>query len=138
VLLCPIASVDEQIDVLISLDGCPSDAIVAALPHLLQTAENLASIFPSDPELITAGLVHDVASSLDPECADHAEAGADLAAPLLGRRVVDLVAGHTNAKRYLVTLEDSYAENLSPGSTLSLTIQGGRMTTKESSSFRAH
>ncbi len=110
--------------------------IVSALAHLLQTAENLAALFPDDHELITAGLVHDLASSLDPRCEDHAAMGALLVEGLLGDRVAGLVAGHTDAKRYLVTTEDSYSGILSAGSTRTLATQGGKMTERELESFK--
>jgi len=62
--------------------------------------------------------------------------GALLVEGLLGRRVADLVAGHTDAKRYLVTTEDSYAGILSAESTWTLAAQGGEMTAGELDSFR--
>ena len=69
----------------------------------------LAREVPDDVELQLAGLVHDVASSLDPRPdGDHALVGAALVRPLLGDRVADLVAGHVEAKRYLVTIDPDY------------------------------
>ena len=131
----PFSSVSALIAALESLDGMPSDEVVDALAHLLQTAEQLASR-SHDPELIAAGLVHDVASALEPGCGDHAQAGATLVAPLLGRRTADLVGGHTDAKRYLVTVDRSYAGHLSPASTHTLLLQGGPMTDEELAAFR--
>jgi predicted HD phosphohydrolase len=131
----PFASVDELIDALASLDGSPTEDVVAALPHLLQTAERLASSDPDDPELVVAGLVHDLASALDHGWPDHASAGAELVGPLLGRRVATLVGGHTDAKRYLVTVEPAYAGGLSANSTFTLIGQGGAMDADELADF---
>ena len=113
----------------------PSADVVPALPHLLQTADLLAREHPDDPELIAAGLVHDLASALDPECGDHARDGAGLVEPLLGTRVAALVAGHTDAKRYLVTVDKTYAGTLSPNSTHTLIGQGGTMADAERQAF---
>jgi predicted HD phosphohydrolase len=136
VLVSPFSSIDEHLVALNSLEGEPSGDVVSALPHLLQTAENLAALSPDDYELIAAGLVHDLASSLDPQCEDHAAAGAVLVEGLLGHRVAALIAGHTDAKRYLVTTEGSYAGFLSAGSTHTLAAQGGEMSGQELDSFR--
>jgi predicted HD phosphohydrolase len=133
----PFSSVDSLLGALESLDGEPSEDVVAALPHLLQTAERLASTHPHDAELIVAGLVHDLASALDPGCVDHAAVGSVLVEGLLGRRVATLVAGHTDAKRYLVTTDASYAGRLSANSTTTLVGQGGPMTGGEVTAFKA-
>ncbi|HXQ61486.1 MAG TPA: HD domain-containing protein [Acidimicrobiales bacterium] len=133
--ISPFSTVDDLTQALRSLEDRHSDDLVPALPHLLQTAETLAVDYPDDPTLIAAGLVHDIASALDPACGDHARVGALLVTPLLGERVGDLVAGHTDAKRYLVTVDASYAGTLSPNSTHTLVLQGGPMTDDELSAF---
>ena len=109
--------------------------MVPAVAHLLQTAERLAATAPDDPELVAAGLVHDLASALDPDCPDHGPSGADLVRPLLGPRVAALVAGHTDAKRFLVTVEPGYADALSGTSTFTLIGQGGVMAPREQERF---
>jgi predicted HD phosphohydrolase len=114
-----------------------TEDVVAALPHLLQTAERLEVDDPDDLELVAAGLVHDLASALELGCPDHATAGADLVRPLLGTRVAELVGGHTDAKRYLVTIEPAYAGGLSENSTFTLVGQGGPMRTDEVAAFAA-
>jgi predicted HD phosphohydrolase len=130
------STVDELLDALERTGGEPGDEVIGALPHLLQTADRLAEAHGHDPELVAAGLVHDLASSLQPGCADHGRAGAALVAPLLGDRVARLVSGHTDAKRYLVTVEPTYAAGLSPNSTFTLVGQGGTMTPAEVEEFR--
>lgn len=125
----------DVIAALESIDGMPSEDVVPALPHLLQTAALLQAT--GDDELVVAGLLHDVASALDSRCGDHAAAGADLVRPLFGDRVARLVGGHTDAKRYLVTVEPWYTTGLSANSTMTLVGQGGVMTAEEVIAFRA-
>ena len=133
----PFSSVGELLASLRCVEHQASEDVVPPLPHLLQTAAALGETHGEDPELVAAGLVHDVASALDPQCGDHARAGAELVGPLLGWRVASLVAGHTDAKRYLVTVEAGYAGTLSPNSTATLVRQGGPMTAQEVDVFRA-
>jgi len=49
--------------------------------------------------------------------------------------VGELVAGHAEAKRYLVTVQPTYARGLSPDSTTTLARQGGAMTGDEVRAF---
>jgi len=132
----PFSSVGELLDALRSVEGHQGGEVVPTLDHLLQTAGILATAHPDDPELVAAGLVHDLATALDPDCGDHAAAGGELVRPLLGERVARLVAGHAEAKRYLVTTEASYGPALSPTSTRTLALQGGPMTQDEVAAFR--
>jgi predicted HD phosphohydrolase len=131
----PFASVDELVSALESLARASGDDVVPALPHLLQTADRLGADHADDPELVAAGLVHDVASGLGRVDRDHARAGAALVGPLLGARVAELVAGHAEAKRYLVTTEPGYAGRLSADSTFTLIGQGGLMDADEVAAF---
>lgn len=133
--IAPFESVDELVDALRSQADVPSEDLIPALPHLLQTAELLVRTHPDDPELVAAGLVHDLASAIEPACSDHARDGARLVEPLLGSRVADLVAGHTDAKRYLITVDPTYAATLSPNSTHTLALQGGVMSGAERVAF---
>ena len=54
---------------------------------------------------------------------------------LLGDRVADLVAGHVEAKRYLVTVDPDYRELLSEESTATLSLQGETMSPSERDAF---
>jgi predicted HD phosphohydrolase len=128
---------DSLLRLLAELQGQPGDDRVDAGAHLLQTAEHLAAEHPDDADLVVAGLVHDLASSLEPGVADHARRGAELVGPLLGPRVAALVAGHAEAKRYLVATEPGYAALLSPDSTFTLIGQGGPMDADEVAAFAA-
>ena len=46
-----------------------------------------------------------------------------------------LVAGHDQAKRYLVTTDPAYAAVLSPQSVATLAVQGGVMTARDRAAF---
>ncbi|GIU88755.1 MAG: phosphohydrolase [Acidimicrobiia bacterium] len=105
------------------------------LAHSLQCAAILGREHPDDPELVAAGLVHDVADALPGGHGDHARRGAELVAGLLGARVARLVAAHVDAKRYLVATERSYADALSARSAQTLRDQGGPMTAAEAARF---
>lgn len=114
-------------------DGEPVDL----LAHGLQCAAILERSAPDDLGLQVAGLVHDVGRILAPGGHDHAAVGADALRPLLGARIADLVAGHTAAKRYLVTVDASYRGHLSERSRATLRLQGGLMDPEERAAFLA-
>jgi predicted HD phosphohydrolase len=134
--LSPFTSVAQLLQALESLRDRPTEDVVPARAHLLQTAERLAATRPDDPELVVAGLVHDLATALGHRDEAHEVLGAELVAPLLGTRVGALVAAHVDAKRYLVTTEPTYGSVLSEHSTASLRAQGGAMREAEAASFR--
>jgi predicted HD phosphohydrolase len=110
----------------------PVPESVDILAHGLQCAHELAQVAPEDLELQVAGLVHDVGHLLVPGDPGghgiHAEAALT---DLLGRRVAHLVALHVPAKRYLVSTDPSYGDELSPTSVFTLERQGGPMTADE-------
>ena len=106
------------------------------LDHGLQCAALLAASDPRDRELQVAGLFHDVGHVLAPgSAAAHAAVGASAVAPVFGDRVADLVAGHVAAKRYLVTVDESYRGTLSGGSRLTLAVQGEAMSASAVAAF---
>ncbi|MEY2454327.1 MAG: hypothetical protein QOD92_3901 [Acidimicrobiaceae bacterium] len=109
-------------------DGDP----LPVLDHSLQCATLLAAEFPDDEELQVAGLVHDVGHRLSPGASEaHGMIAAGAVRDLLGERVAALVELHVPAKRYLVTVEPSYRDGLSDGSSLSLARQGGELSPEE-------
>jgi predicted HD phosphohydrolase len=111
---------------------------VDILTHGLQCAAHLARVAPDDLELQVAGLVHDLGTVLEPaRPATHAATGADAVRALLGTRVATLVAGHEDAKRYLVTVDARYRDRLSPRSRETLRDQGGLMDPEERAAFLA-
>jgi predicted HD phosphohydrolase len=120
-LLALLASCEDFYDSL-GDDGDP----IPILPHSLQCAARLSDVAPDDDELIVAGLVHDIGHRLQPgHPVEHGMVAADAVRGLLGERVAALVELHVPAKRYLVTVDDSYRAELSTGSTASLARQGG-------------
>jgi predicted HD phosphohydrolase len=133
----PFSHVDQLLETLETLGEEPVEDVVPAKAHLLQTAELLAASHPDDPELVAAGLVHDIATALGYHDEAHERAGADLVTPLLGARVGALVAGHVDAKRYLVATDPTYGSALSADSTMSLRAQGGALDDSEISSFES-
>ncbi len=112
--------------------------VVTALAHALQCAWLLRQQRPHDEEMQVAGLVHDVASSLEPRppgC--HAAAGGELVRPLLGLRVAALVAGHVAAKRWLVSCDPTYRDRPSDNSRATLARQGDVFSASERAEFEA-
>jgi predicted HD phosphohydrolase len=131
----PFSSVDQVCTVLV--DERDGD-VITALAHALQCGWLLTSERPDDVELQVAGLVHDIASSLEPSPrGDHAQIGASLVRELFGDRVADLVGGHVMAKRYLVTTDSTYRGSLSDESTRTLALQGDVLTDDERAAFEA-
>ncbi len=130
-----LANVDELFAALTDERG---GDVVTALAHALQCAWLLKQQRPDDEALQLAGLVHDVASSLEPRPAGcHAAVGAELVRPLFGDRVAALVAGHVAAKRWLVTCDPDYRARLSANSRATLGRQGEEFTAAELDAFEA-
>ncbi|MFY7864880.1 HD domain-containing protein [Roseateles sp.] len=116
---------------------------VSALEHALQCAQ-LAEWAHADNALVAAALLHDLGQLLDgaPDDAlndDHHEERAlgVLAAGGFGPAVLEPIRLHVQAKRYLVSTDEAYAEGLSLASRHSLVLQGGRMTAEERLLFLA-
>jgi predicted HD phosphohydrolase len=108
------------------------------LHHGLQCAAHLRRSHPEDRELQVAGLLHDVGHALAPgQDASHGVVGGDFVRPVLGERVAALIEAHVPAKRYLVTVDESYRARLSVGSIRTLASQGETMTAEEVAAFRA-
>ena len=129
------------------LEGCngffdslgPDGDPLPVLDHQLQCAALLATEHPDDVELQVAGLVHDIGHRIAPgQSAAHGIVAADAVRELLGDRVAALVELHVPAKRYLVTVEPSYRDALSDGSTVSLARQGGDLSAGERAALEAN
>ena len=83
-------------------------------------------------------MIHDLAHPWDePGMPRHALMGAAAVRVLLGERVAALIKGHVPAKRYLVTVDPAYREQLSPGSVDTLIAQGGDLSAAEVTAFTA-
>ncbi len=99
--------------------------------HALQCA-GFALADGLDDEMVLACALHDVGRAPSVASAfahlPHERAGALIASESIGMRAAALVAGHVEAKRYLVAMEPY---PLSPASVASLERQGGAMTPPE-------
>lgn len=117
----------------------PNEGIVGltVLHHGLQCAWHLHRWDPTDVELQVAGLLHDLGHLLTAgDDRAHGRLGADFVRPVFGARVAAAIEGHVPAKRYLVTVDDSYRRLLSVGSVRTLAAQGGVMDAGEVRRFR--
>lgn len=146
----PTDPLDVRLDSLLALLGGASDADyvgepVSQLAHALQAAAAAAAHEPWDPELVLAALLHDI-GHLAPGvpqmqglgARDHERIGrAILRRAGLGSRIQHLVAGHVDAKRYLVATDAAYDAELSPASRATLALQGGPMSPDEILAFEA-
>jgi 2-amino-1-hydroxyethylphosphonate dioxygenase (glycine-forming) len=115
---------------------------VTKLQHAEQAA-HLAHQAGADRETILAALLHDVGHLLDgghedPEVGviDHDKlAAAWLRQRGFGERLIALVEGHVDAKRYLVATNAAYDSRLSDASRRTLALQGGPMSSSEAVRF---
>lgn len=132
----PIGSIDELFAVLAASVAHADEEDVDLLAHALQCAQRLRARAPDDIELQVAGLVHDIGTALVPNVPDaHARIGADAVRALLGGRVARLVAGHAEAKRFLVATDATYRDALSARSVVTLAAQGGPLDTRAARAF---
>jgi phosphonate degradation associated HDIG domain protein len=118
---------------------------ISQLEHALQTAW-AAEQAGSDDALVAACLLHDLGHLLfEQGDSDLAEGRDDLhqhkvlpfLRPLLPDAVVEPIALHVDAKRYLCAVEPGYRADLSEASLLSLALQGGVMSTEQAEAFIA-
>lgn len=117
---------------------------VTKLQHAEQAAFH-ATQAGADEELILAALLHDIGHLLEGGqrhqeigVIDHDQrAGQWLRQHGFGERLAQLVAGHVNAKRYLVATNAAYRGRLSNASQRTLELQGGPMTEAEAAAFAA-
>ena len=137
----------EHIEHLFALHGdAPYDderrEPVSQLAHALQCAQ-LAEWAQAEAPLIVAALLHDIGHFVDQpdEFAHTDDAHETRAVPLLAQafdeRVTQPVRLHVMAKRYLVHVDPTYFDALSPASVHSLALQGGPMSDAEARRFAA-
>lgn len=119
---------------------------VSQLEHALQCAV-LAEQAGSNPELITAALLHDFGHLIHELGDAPGERGVDdvhqylalpFLRPLFPDAVLEPIRLHVDAKRYLCAVERHYRESLSPASKLSLELQGGIFSPQEVERFMRH
>lgn len=67
----------------------------------------------------------------------HSDLGADyLARHGFSARIVELVREHVRAKRYLCAVDQTYAQTLSPASTITLAQQGGPLSATQAADYQ--
>jgi len=118
---------------------------VTMLEHMLQAALQ-AEDEGADDALVAAALLHDIGhytGEFPEELAlevnnHHDEGGAAVLAPFFPKRVVNGVANHVTAKRYLCAVEADYFGKLSKASVRTLKFQGGVMSADEVADFESH
>ncbi len=116
---------------------------VSQLEHALQTAQIARDEGGKDEEVIAA-LLHDIGHIWPDDASvmtsvgvvQHDGLGAETLRSLgFSDAVAAIVAGHVEAKRYLVGSDSEYAAQLSEASVESLRLQGGPMSPEEADAF---
>ena len=117
---------------------------VSQLEHAVQAAELARNAFPDDPEFIIAAFLHDFGHLCDSPWGDmdgygtwdHEALGAETLQKMgFSKKIISLVANHVQAKRYLVSADPLYFENLSAASKITLIKQGGLLSAEEQQAF---
>lgn len=119
---------------------------VSQLEHAVQAAELAQQSRPDDPGFILAAFLHDFGHLCGhPSGADnmdgygvwqHERTGArELERLGFSEKIVRLVAGHVQAKRYLVSTDPDYYAGLSEASRITLEKQGGLLSPEEQRAF---
>lgn len=124
--------------------GDAYDEVVSQTDHALQCA-SLATASGADDHTVVAAFCHDIGHLLLGEddggspIVDlrHQDVAERFLARWFDERVTAPVAGHVDAKRYLVAVDPGYHDTLSPASVRSLELQGGPMDTAERAAFES-
>lgn len=113
---------------------------VSQTDHALQAADCAARDGAPEP-LIVAALLHDFGHLSEAEDADldlrHEAVGASALRGLFGPQVIQPIALHVAAKRYLCAVEPGYLDGLSDASRHSLQLQGGAYSAPGAARFIA-
>ena len=118
---------------------------ISQLEHMVQVA-NLAEIQGYDDEVILAAFLHDIGHLCQDKLGinemggfgimDHEAIGSQYLNDLgFSPKIVQLVASHVAAKRYLTYKDSAYFANLSDASKKTLEYQGGKMSSQEAEIF---
>ncbi len=117
---------------------------VSQLDHMLQSAQLAVDLNYSE-HLVAAALLHDIGHLLGDEPDDIAELGIDTKheqrgsawlAKVFPEAVYVPIALHVAVKRYRCTVDTEYHSHLSDASRLSLSLQGGLMSTEQVFAFQ--
>lgn len=124
---------------------------VSQLEHMYQCGELAREFAADENDLILAAFLHDIGHLCvnlpsyheyvitDYGVIDHDIIGAKyLSEKGFSNKVIILVSGHVQAKRYLAYKLPEYLSNLSPASLITLKEQGGPMSNDEASKFEKH
>lgn len=139
----PTSVVDEIAQAFAEHGGDHYGEHVTQLEHALQCAL-LAQEEGAPDELIAAALLHDYGhflegrgdvAELEGRDARHEIYGARALRKWFGPEVTGPILLHVAAKRYLCATEPGFEAALSPASTFSLKLQGGRFTPAECRAF---
>lgn len=111
--------------------------------HMLQSAYYAEEKNSSDA-IITAALLHDfghlileLPENITEQGIDgfHEDIGAQFLAPYFPKIIIDAIALHVQAKRYLCAVKPKYHDQLSQASQDTLAVQGGAMQEEEIADF---
>jgi len=118
---------------------------VSQLEHAAQTAVLALQQYPDDPEFVLAAFLHDYGHLCESDehgdmdgygTWDHETIGANLLRKMgFSDKVTRLVKNHVKAKRYLVSTDPLYFNDLSPASKITLIKQGGLLSAEEQREF---
>jgi phosphonate degradation associated HDIG domain protein len=119
---------------------------VSQLEHAVQTAELAQRGRPNDPEFTLAAFLHDFGHLCGSVTGDdnmngygiwqHEIVGARVLRSLgFSEKITRLIAGHVQAKRYLVSTDPAYYAALSEASKITLEKQGGLLSPEEQKAF---
>ena len=114
---------------------------VSKREHMIQAAVSAQEGMESEI-LVLACLLHDIGHLLEKDdmnglgVTNHGAVGKEYLEKIgMNKKVCKLVNGHVMAKRYLVSIDESYYEKLSDVSKKTLEYQGGKMNTIETEAF---
>ena len=115
--------------------------VVSKREHMIQAAVSAQEHMESE-QLILACLLHDIGHLLEKDdmgglgVMNHGTVGKQYLEKIgMNKRICKLVESHVAAKRYLVSIDESYYEKLSDASKKTLEYQGGKMNEDEINSF---
>tara|TARA_Y100001970_G_C14249745_1_gene870925 strand:- start:3759 stop:4337 length:579 start_codon:yes stop_codon:yes gene_type:complete len=141
-----IYTIDEKIDIIIDLYKSSGDEnyygeVCSKTSHMIQCAL-VAQSMNLENYIVLACLLHDIGHFLEEDntngygVAEHGLLGSNFLRELgMDERVCYLVEKHIEAKRYLISTQISYYNNLSDASKETLKCQGGRMKQEEITDF---
>ena len=115
--------------------------VVSKKEHMIQSAVSAEEHMETE-EVILACLLHDIGHLLENDdmnglgVMDHGVVGSKYLEKIgMNKKVCKLVEKHVEAKRYMVSIYESYYEKLSDASKKTLEYQGGKMNEAEINEF---